>query len=102
MLLRQVATRFLVTHDLRLPLRADVALYAAGFWPLPSDGPASQNGDILRYDETRQTWEREVWSLVCARLLQRDGFEPTLELCAELAAWFGVVLEGSCLHAVSR
>jgi len=93
-MLRQVATRFLLAHDLRLPVEADVAAYAAGFWPLPSDGPTTLVGDILRYDELRPSWERDVWSLVCARLLMRDGFEPSLELRAELARWFGVVLEG--------
>jgi len=101
-MLRQVAFRFLITHELRLPLPADVALYAAGFWPLPAEGPTTLDGNIVRYDESRPTWQLEVWSLVCERLLLQEGFGSTPELRAELARWFGVSLDGRQRAAWSR
>jgi hypothetical protein len=92
-MLRQIAYQFLITHSLRLPVRADLALYAAGFFPVPSSGPASLDGDILRYDESRATWQLEVWNIICARLLEEGGQTDTPEARAELAQWLGVLLD---------
>lgn len=78
-----------------LPLRADDAAFAARFWLVPSSGPAWQDGNILRYDETRPTWQVEVWGLVCGRLLSRAGLANTPASRAELARHIAVELGGA-------
>ena len=88
-----IVSRFLKAAG-GLPLRADDALYAAGFLPVPvrGHGPAHADGNVLRYDETRPTWEAEVWTLVCSRLLRRAGFPDTHAYRVSLARAFGVEL----------
>jgi hypothetical protein len=90
--MHQIALSFLAAHGLTLPLAADVALFAAGFWPLPAPGPASLDGNILRYDEAWPGWEAAVWHLVCGRILENAGYPNGPGLRAELARGFGVVL----------
>ena len=76
-----------------MPARADEAAYDAGFWPLPARGRATLDGNILRYDESRATWEAEVWSFVCDRLLARAPFPSTPRMRTELARCIGVHAE---------
>jgi len=90
--MRHIAIRFLLTHGLTFPLRADVALYAARFFPLPSPGPAGLDGNILHYDESRPGWDLEVWDLVCGRLLREAEHPDEPVYRVELARWFGVDL----------
>lgn len=92
-MLRKVAHRFLELHDVCLPARADEAAYAEGFWLLPSRGKATLDGNILRYDESRATWEAEVWSFVCARMLERADFTTTPRMHTELTRCLGVHAE---------
>ena len=93
--MRQVSLCWLATHGLKLPLRADVALYAAGFWPLPAHGPVSRDGNIVRYDEAWPGWEIDVWSIVCARVLADAGYPDGPWFRAELARAFGVELHAA-------
>lgn len=90
--MRVIAMQFLSLHRLTLPLDADVAAFAAGLFLVPSYGPASLTGNVLRYDESRPAWAREVWSLVCGRILEHGGHRNEHATRAELAHWLGADL----------
>ena len=89
----RVGTRFLHEAGLELPICAEVALRAADLSPLPSQGPATLVGEVLRYDTTRPGWEREVWSLVCGYLLRRYELPDKYDARIALAQVFGVELD---------
>lgn len=88
---RQTVGRFLGESGLMLPISAEVALAAAGLWPVPWYGAARLVRSALYYDRTRRGWEREVWLLVCGELLRREGRDDGPDACCALARAFGAM-----------
>lgn len=103
----RVATGFLRETGLIQPFSAEVAAVEAGLLLCPSTGPATlvpaqpggerggplRDRGVLRYDESRPGWEREVWSLVCGALLRRAGVADTPGARIDLAHELGADIE---------
>jgi hypothetical protein len=89
----RVGARFLEENGLELPICPELALRAAGLFPVPdSPGPATLEGTVLRYDSSRPGWEREVVELVCGAVLRQHELPDKHEHRVELARVFDVEL----------
>jgi hypothetical protein len=89
----RIAGRFLLETGLNPPFSAEVAAHEAGLLLCPSKGSANLTETIVRYDESRSGWERELWAIVCGVLLRRAGERDTLAGRAALVRALGRPLQ---------